>query len=1134
MGCVVGGRTDAVHRYSGVPLPRCLWMLIVGVAFLQGAEAADTVRVATYNLLNYPGTDAAVRNPYFRAVLRTMDPDVLVVQEMTSSSGVSGFLNNVLNLGQAGMYSAAPFNNGPDTDNAFFYKPTKVSFVGATYIGTALRNIAEYRFIPSGQTDTVRVYSVHLKANEADSLLRFGEATILRDRLNVLPQGARFIVGGDFNIYRSSEPAFQKLIGSEANNNGRCKDPLNAIGNWHANFSFRAIHTQSTRTRSFGDGATGGLDDRFDMLLISYSMDSLVIPSSYTAYGNDGNHFNDSINRLPNAAVPDSVANGLHYATDHLPVFADFVFGGSAGGTGFTTVASGNWSNPSIWSGGAVPAISNDAVVAPGTVVTIDGDALCNSLFVSGTLQFDATTGRSLSVHGTLTISGGGEVRASAPFSSGSATQALFLGGSLINDGMFSARVAGSSSGTRVVNVVLNGGGAATIAGATNPVTFNVLSLNKASTSTTVLPIIDVTFAGNTAGALTLTRGTWVQEIGHTITPNVNITVDTNAVLIVDGDGAFSTGAASLLVHGTLHVAGGTLNVGMGNNRLEVLGTGAAEFLGGQVFIKGRMTLSGGVTSIAGSDIAIDPRGTTSLSANSNVFEAAGAASVAMTGGSLTIVNPKTATANGREVRIVAGTGGKTFAGGQLMFGDGISTVAGSDTGFTIDTAVPLPEVVLRSANVAGREVTSVSSLTMRSLLLESGRLRQSGPFGSGFDVTVAGSIRRTGGSLVSANRTILLVTPTTAEETSVAGGFTGPNALFHLQINNSGGVVLDGDIEVQGTLTVNTVLRTDTSAVVLLAGATLVEPPGNTVLGLVTATRNVFQNVTESFGSIGWELTAAGAAPGMTTVLRETGVASVYGGGQSILRRLTVTPTNNSNLDATVVMRYDTGELNTNVPHLLRLWRSSDAGTSWQLAGGIVDTAARTVSVSGLQAMSLWTAADTVQFDPGLVTRQYAMSAGWNVISLPLAVPNPATTSVFPTASSSAFGFAPSTGYQQQDSLLTGSGYWLKFAAGEDVAITGRELLADTIPVTTGWNMIGALSEPVPVDSVGQIPPGIVVSGYYAYQAGYVETDTLHPSKGYWVKVNQPGVLVVSTGSGSQLRIRRTGDTPARGREQW
>jgi hypothetical protein len=44
------------------------------------------------------------------------------------------------------------------------------------------------------------------------------------------------------------------------------------------------------------------------------------------AVGNDGNHFNDSINAQPNTSVSVAVANALHNASDHLPVVAQFTF----------------------------------------------------------------------------------------------------------------------------------------------------------------------------------------------------------------------------------------------------------------------------------------------------------------------------------------------------------------------------------------------------------------------------------------------------------------------------------------------------------------------------------------------------------------------------------------------------------------------------------------------------------------------------------------------------------------------------------------------------------------------------------------------------------------------------------------
>lgn len=308
-----------------LPSAKILYILLFFVLINFAQSQSDTLLIATYNLLNYPGTDASIRNPRFRAVIHHMKPDILFVQEMTSQTGVNTFLNDVMNKYQPGLYSTVPFDDGPDTDNSVFYKSDKVTFLGANYINTPLRRIAEYRFRHNLSGEEFRIYSLHLKANLGYEQDRLAEATILRNYLNELPAGTNFIVGGDFNIYTSTEPAYQKLVGSESDNDGRCYDPKPITGIW--NQSIYAIHhTQSTRVRSFGGGSTGGLDDRFDMQLISESLLDNIIVSSYKPYGNDGYHYNDSINRLPNYAVPDSVAHGLHYASDHLPVVAKYVF----------------------------------------------------------------------------------------------------------------------------------------------------------------------------------------------------------------------------------------------------------------------------------------------------------------------------------------------------------------------------------------------------------------------------------------------------------------------------------------------------------------------------------------------------------------------------------------------------------------------------------------------------------------------------------------------------------------------------------------------------------------------------------------------------------------------------------------
>lgn len=1110
MMVVIQSRSALLKRFGKAQVHLTALML-----FMVGSVAAqDTLKIASYNLLNYPGSDASTRNPYFRAVLNSMKPDVLVVQEMTSQAGVDTFRDGVLNASQPGLFSSVLFNNGPDTDNSFFYKSSKVVYFGATYIPTALRDIAEYRFKRINSPDTVRIFSVHLKANQSDTLARRDEATILRNYLNALPPGSNFIVVGDFNTYYSSEPALVKLLESEANNNGRCKDPLNSVGNWHSNIAFRSIHTQSPRIRAFGGGSTGGMDDRFDLMLISYPMDQHIITSSYTAYGNDGNHFNDSINRLPNTAVPDSVANGLHYGSDHLTIFAKYVFGGSAPGGQIVSVNSGNWNSPATWNGGVVPSDSSSVLVNTGHVVTIDGSAVAESLTVAGVLQFDATDGRSLVTSKNLTIANGGMIRASDAFSSGPTTQLVNIGGDFVNNGTFAPRVTGSTSGTRVANMIFNGNSSAVISGSTNPTSFNTLTMNMGSPSTTLMPLVNLAFVGST-NALTLARGTWMQNSGQTVTPNVNITVDTNAVLAIGGSGTFSTGSASLIVRGTLNVLGGTLNVGNGNNRLEVLGGGSASFTGGATNIGGRLTLTAGTTMIQGGSITIDPRGAAGLAATSNVFEAAAAASVSMFGGTLTIVDPKVATQTGREIKISSGTGAKAFTGGVISLGDGVSNVAGSDSGFVIESSVPLPALILRTGGTAGRDVSMASPIAVSELKLESGALKLFSPFLPGFDLTVNGSIARSNGGLVSGPRAVSVLAPPHAGADTISGSFVGLNAFANLTLSNPAGVIIAGDVEVNSVLSIgNCAVMTGMNTIILGPGAVLAESEGCPVVGRVRTTRVVAQGTGNAFGGIGLEMNAGGAAPGTTSIVRTTGVASILG-GSSILRYFEISSGNNANLDATIAFHFDPSELNTNNASLLRLWESNDAGATWQPRDGTVDTAARTVTVSGIQSFARWTAADTLHFTSGALMRSYAMSSGWNLISVPLMVGNFATSAVFPTAVSPAFAYvggSPPQGYVQRDTLQLVDGYWLKFGSGQMVTVSGYANFADTVMVMAGWNLVGAITDSVAISTIQQSPPGIVSSQFFGYDGSYSPASILAPARSYWVKASQDGLLMLNT----------------------
>ncbi len=303
----------------------CFW-----VALLSFSAAQDTVRVMSYNLLNYPDDDAAGRNPHFRTVLSAVQPDILVVQEMFSAAGVTQFLGEVLNIALSG-FGAGTFVPNDFGASAVFFRSDVFTFLTTIVHPTTLRDITEFRLRSNTSGKEITVFSVHLKAsnNPDDIAQRAAEVEILRQVTDALPAGTFFIVCGDFNIYDAAEPAFQQLLAASPGSEGHVTDPLNLPGSWHNNAVFAPLHTQSTRVRLFGSGVPGGLDDRFDMILLPQAVLNgsgfRYVPDSYTTFGNDGMHFNDSINALPNQAVSPEVANALHYASDHLPVYADFV-----------------------------------------------------------------------------------------------------------------------------------------------------------------------------------------------------------------------------------------------------------------------------------------------------------------------------------------------------------------------------------------------------------------------------------------------------------------------------------------------------------------------------------------------------------------------------------------------------------------------------------------------------------------------------------------------------------------------------------------------------------------------------------------------------------------------------------------
>jgi len=328
---------DARRTACGVALAACALSLLA-------PSPAHAIRIATWNVLQYPQASPALRQPYFRTVMAAMNPDVIVCQEMDDTgfpnAARDSFLLNVLNVIQPGEWAANWIAVGSGEGMGVFWKTAKVSAfnvgaVGSVGVGPRLKMLFGLRVAGYPNSLFLRVYSMHLKAGDlsttADSTTRRLECADLRTLFNALPTGTNFLLLGDSNFYTALEGGYLRLTESQADNDGRLVDPLPMPGNWHVNSLYKNYDTQCPCAGSCIDPVAfsgGGMDDRFDLVLPSVAMTDGagfdMVPGSTVAFGNDGSHFDTDINGDGfNNAVGFTVATALRNSSDHIPVYVD-------------------------------------------------------------------------------------------------------------------------------------------------------------------------------------------------------------------------------------------------------------------------------------------------------------------------------------------------------------------------------------------------------------------------------------------------------------------------------------------------------------------------------------------------------------------------------------------------------------------------------------------------------------------------------------------------------------------------------------------------------------------------------------------------------------------------------------------
>lgn len=309
-------------------------------------NAQETFKTMFYNLLNFPLQEPAnSRLANLEYILNEYQPDLFMVCELNNIDGANSILSTIQQTFNPNMAMATFFTNTSDDNigdqndlqNLIFYDSTKFILEFQDIIPTLYRDFNRYslRLNTTDQaTDPVflEVFVCHLKASSGVDNENYRAqmvndfTTYLNNASNNFSSNSYVMLAGDFNLYTSSEPAFQELL--DATNTVTFMDPANRIGSWHANPSYLDVFSQSTRTTTSLGGSSGGFDDRFDFIMTSNNMDDdttlSFVPNSYQVYGNNNNSncYNQEINSTSCDGVDFdfTLRNNLYYFSDHLPV----------------------------------------------------------------------------------------------------------------------------------------------------------------------------------------------------------------------------------------------------------------------------------------------------------------------------------------------------------------------------------------------------------------------------------------------------------------------------------------------------------------------------------------------------------------------------------------------------------------------------------------------------------------------------------------------------------------------------------------------------------------------------------------------------------------------------------------------
>jgi len=563
----------------------------------------------------------------------------------------------------------------------------------------------------------------------------------------------------------------------------------------------------------------------------------------------------------------------------------------------------------SIKTGGTFSANTFNATFTSGTIEILTGGTVANSgtIRTQGTISLNPRTGSNFNAN--LNVVSGTTIAAE------------------INS-PFNARLNG--------NVTVN-------AGAT-------LSSNNTG-SYTLFIYGNLTNNGTMTGSGSTVKlyGAALSNTGSITTPNFNF----DSTTAVSGTGTWtgsyiyigSNGNVSLMNNVTFSPVilfsiktGGTFSA---NTFIATFTSGTIEILtGGTVSNSGTIRTQGSVS--------LNPRTGSSFNANLNVASGTTIAAEisspfnARLYGNVTVDAGATLSSNntGSYTLFIYGniTNNGTISGiGDIEFPSGVHSLQGSGV-WTADAFI-----------LSGAVVNLLSNHQFKSITINSGGT---------FNISNR-HVKFTASNPIVQNGTF--ITPDTDIEYNgnSAQNISTANIIYvGLKINNAAGTTLLGSIIISDTLALMLGdLNLSGNVITFTPDGFLSETPENVIFGAsghIITTRTLGAPSAMNVAGFGAVLTSA-VNLGSTEIKRGHAVQTGLNGGTSIKRYFDITPVNNSGLNATLVFKYDDTELNGKPETSLKLFKSTNTGSTWLFQNGVVNHLANQITLTGINSFSRW-----------------------------------------------------------------------------------------------------------------------------------------------------------------------------------